>query len=370
MQCVADQQLNSASGCELSCSTSADCPDPKTSCHAGFCSLVGCGEGNNGNVGEGCTADTENDGTCYGAISGEGGGNLGLCVRNGTSPGPCLWPSPSSPPSLTCPAGQICGTFFDTTSYLPLSSDSFQNSSGNIPPGAYDGMCVPICSQTVKCPATMSCTLQNLGQTEFASGCTVNSGPICDPTGAGEREFEGCGQNSDCNCPLNCVTDPLYGGAVMVCEGPCLQDTDCPSAGDICVGGNCTFRLCGVLPDGGSVTGSPANAPCDALATQDGTCVPSFTGLQLSNLDICYLGGTATGACDVLARYDAGSLCTVGSFCIGGQCLQLCDPSANACPAGATCVRPNDNPTAGVCVEALAGDRRSPARASPTRRQM
>jgi hypothetical protein len=346
MACVNDPFLPSPPGCEYVCTQTSDCPDPSTTCQSGSCRQVPCGSGHNGNVGEACTAADAGDGTCYGAV--DGNDAAGLCIRNGTSAGPCLWPSPSSPPSLTCPADQTCATFYDTTGYFPLSTAFSVDSAGNVPPGAYLGTCVPICSVTVPCPHGQSCNLSNLGGTEFAQGCAQDSDGGCRP-GAGHIEFGLCGSEVDCSCPLSCQADPLY-APEQVCEGTCVVDSDCPNAGDACQGGFCTHRLCGLLPDGGMASGSTQNGPCTVYTANDGTCVPSFNTNQLGAFGICYLGGTAMTDCDPRLPYDAGVLCQTGSFCVDGMCRTVCDPNGSACADGGLCIQINDNHASGVCV--------------------
>ncbi len=346
MACAIDTQLPAGGGCEFLCTTTADCPDPSTTCQNGYCEWVPCGNGNNGSVGTSCTAETTNDGTCYGAVAHDS--TAGLCVRNGTSAGPCLWPSQSATPALTCPAQQTCGTFYNTAYYLPLSTAVGDRAAGNAPLGSYYGICLSICSDTVACPSGQSCLLQNLGATEFASGCepVTDGGCLTEPL---FPEFNGCGADSDCSCPARCTADPLFLGQ-SVCEAPCTQDTDCPNAGDACVSGSCTFRLCGLLPDGGQATGSAQNGPCTVIAANDGTCIPNFMSFQLGSFGTCYLGGTATSTCDPTAPYDAGALCATGSLCVAGSCLPVCDPSGAACAGGATCIALNYNSASGVCV--------------------
>ncbi len=143
MQCHDDPTFGPL--CEYTCATSADCPDPITTCTSGFCITNGCGTGTNGSYDGVCSASAPgaNDGTCNpvdqaaydqaangfciagGTVAVGGACNLvarcgaseacvpgALCIPNGSG-GVCITPcNPSN--ANSCSGGQYCYAFLES----------------------------------------------------------------------------------------------------------------------------------------------------------------------------------------------------------------------------------------------------------------
>jgi hypothetical protein len=95
--------------CETSCSSSADCPDPRTSCQSGSCRLNSCSLGSSGaSVPCDASGSDHDDGACipYNGV----GGSQGLCVLGGTAGAgqACSYFALRATPATLCTPGLIC----------------------------------------------------------------------------------------------------------------------------------------------------------------------------------------------------------------------------------------------------------------------
>ena len=379
--CANDSSTIAGKACEQTCMMTSDCSDPATHCVGGFCQLNPCGTflkdgGANGSENGPCDALGTSDGTCISnPYQGKGvhsDSNFAfVCVRPGSSSGPCVAPQLVSTDATTCPAGQVCSApiLLHNTANGALAT---ANGAYRVPMGSYAlGACAPLCDLSglydAGCASGLSClsTALSGGNTGI---CSSDGGNGC-ATALTGTEFGGpagnsCASNFDCACPQSCVSDAQFG---QVCEAPCSADSDCPNAGEVCDvvadGGVCSLRFCGssyVLPDGGA---SPDYfATCTVDQSNDGTCVPTYSeslsdNLGSGNIGVCVLGGTATTSCDpAMGSSDATQLCPTEQTCFGGQCLALCDPSNSpgypTCPPGIACYQISSNYQAGVCLGA------------------
>jgi hypothetical protein len=148
---------------------------------------------------------------------------------------------------------------------------------------------------------------------------------------------------------LVCVPDSQ---GQSLCETPCQTASDCPILYTICQGGTCQPNLCGGLagPPNGTLDGT-----CNAIGTNDGSCVPMLFGS--GTVGLCYQGGGAIQACDTSAtRADLADACAPDLVClpngVGGQCETLCNPALDptTCPGAGPCVEPlSADPDLGIC---------------------
>jgi hypothetical protein len=161
-------------------------------------------------------------------------------------------------------------------------------------------------------------------------------------------ELGSCNSDADCSCPLHCIA--ATGGSV--CERACQTTGDCPNLETLCMMGNCAPNFCGahgVGPTNGELDGT-----CDAVGTNDGSCIPLM--LNGTNVGLCSQAGTAPTTCNPLAtRSDLGQACVAGDVCLllAGQanCFTMCDHDARApCGSGMDCIVPlSTNPRLGIC---------------------
>ena len=182
----------------------------------------------------------------------------------------------------------------------------------------------------------------------------------CDQGGLARGEFQGCLDDTGCNCPYACMQDPLRG---FVCEQPCTSASDCAIFYESCQSGACALVFCGVelLPDAG-VNGSIDGA-CDFVGIADGTCMPQSAG----QTPLCIPGGVARNDCASLftSNLTAADLCPPAQGCLAvdggdrGSCVRLCDPTLgrSPCPPGGVCATPDAvyRPQLGVCLAQGAG---------------
>ncbi len=171
------------------------------------------------------------------------------------------------------------------------------------------------------------------GSSGSSSG-SVDGGCANAPAG----ELQPCQDDSDCGCSLSCVEDPLLGSA---CEYSCTTTTDCDNPGTICQHALCQAIAC-----------SDYDGPCDALGTNDGSCIP-YDNPDGGRVGICQQGGTAPlFGCDyVPSRSNPSGLCPVGTYCWtegysaaaapdpdDTVCRPLCNPlTTTTCTNGGVC---------------------------------
>ncbi len=170
------------------------------------------------------------------------------------------------------------------------------------------------------------------------------------------EELVPCLSAFPCGCPLECVDDPAYGGAV--CEAVCTPSVQCDSPFTTCVGGHCQLNACGITPVGDSA-GGVFNATCNAAGSDDGTCLPQGVFLPDGGFGaswgLCVQGGTDDGGCQADAGRGggAGTLCPAGSVCASEfvGCAPACDPTvANSCDGGSCAALPGaTSAQAGYC---------------------
>jgi hypothetical protein len=378
--CATDATTTSGTACEQTCMSTSDCSDPATTCVSGFCQLNPCGAflkdgGGNGSENGACDAVGTGDGTCINNPYHGKGPHFNstynfVCVRPGSSSGPCVAPQLVSTDATSCPAGQMCSAPI----LLHNTANGFlatANAAYKVPMGSYAlGACAPMCDLTglydAGCPSGEFCLSVGPGASNTGI-CSSDGGDGC-LTALTGAEFGGnagnsCITNADCACSQSCVSDSVLG---QVCEAPCSSNADCPNVGDVCGavgdGGVCFPRFCGnlVLLDGGTA-GPDYFQTCTVNQANDGTCVPTYSDALGNNgvgdIGVCYLGGTATTSCDPTLGNDATQLCPTTQTCFGGQCLTLCDPnplgtSYPTCPTGVACYQFNSNFLAGVCLGA------------------
>ncbi len=164
-------------------------------------------------------------------------------------------------------------------------------------------------------------------------------------------ELSICAFDSTCMCPLRCVLET--GG--RLCEQPCMTSSDCPNPETLCVNGACAPNFCGahgVGPQNGQL-----DSTCDALGTDDGSCIPQI--LNANNVGLCSQADTEQTTCNPLAtRIPDGSVpgaCIAGDVCLlqadRGDCFTMCDVDArDPCGSGMECIVPlKSNPRLGVC---------------------
>jgi hypothetical protein len=145
------------SACETVCSTSANCPDPRTSCQSGSCKLNGC-----------VTYLTACDATGSGTADGEClefdgiGGALGLCTLGGAAGlgQPCSFFATRQNPDTLCNSGLVC---------VPADDVSCTLNDGA-------GICQTACTLVGQC-STGPCQSTNPG------GCFAESAPFYCPDG-------------------------------------------------------------------------------------------------------------------------------------------------------------------------------------------
>jgi hypothetical protein len=95
-----------------------------------------------------------------------------------------------------------------------------------------------------------------------------------------------------------------------------------------CQSGFCLPNLCGEGTANGILYGS-----CNALAQNDGTCVPHTKAGTGNVYGVCVQSGCSLGPCLVGSdRSESYTLCAPGYSCIGqphslGTCVQVCDPT-------------------------------------------
>jgi hypothetical protein len=183
---------------------------------------------------------------------------------------------------------------------------------------------------------------------------------LCDIGGLAAGEFQGCLDDTGCNCPYACIADSLRG---HVCEQACTTSSDCAIFYESCQGGACALVFCGqpLLADAGA--NGLVDGPCNFVGNADGTCMPQSQG----QTPLCIPGGTARTNCAALftSKLTAADLCPPGQGCLvvdggdRGRCARLCDPTIgrNSCPPGGVCA-PTDathRPQLGVCMPEGAG---------------
>jgi hypothetical protein len=178
---------------------------------------------------------------------------------------------------------------------------------------------------------------------------------LCDPSGFSASEFQGCIDDTGCNCPDACVADPLRGS---VCEQPCTTGPDCAIFYESCQRGACALVFCGETLLGDAGPNGSVDGPCDFAGTADGTCMPQSEG----ETPLCIPGGTARTNCASLftSSLSSADLCPPGQGCLAedggdrGRCVRLCDPTlgSESCPAGGVCAAPDATrrPQLGVCL--------------------
>ncbi len=211
------------------------------------------------------------------------------------------------------------------------------------------------CTGTIQCACPLTCIVDP----SFATGGPMlceqcDAGTSCEPPGgacvdagalAAEAQYgpdsslwTGCGDNSVCDCPNQCL--PIAGGASWACQLPpaCGSNADCPDPTTTCISGGCIPNLC---PPGAAVTQfcDVAFGQDNPAVTDDGECLPDFLGG--AHL-LCVQGGTASSGCSLPQdRNDPDTLCPGGSVCVaadgGNLCAPACQIAAAACPTGSTC---------------------------------
>ena len=151
---------------------------------------------------------------------------------------------------------------------------------------------------------------------------------------------------------MRCVDDFAAGGSV--CEYPCQITANCPNLATLCSGSVCSINQCGNATGNGVFDGL-----CNAVGTNDGTCMPLTLDAGLSSIGYCYQGGSSLGNCNPSAtRSDLQRVCTPGFGCFGGSltfggtCNQLCAVNAGGtCPPGQVCSGIVNEPDLGICIQ-------------------
>lgn len=206
-----------------------------------------------------------------------------------------------------------------------------------------------------------------------------------DPTGktgycAIPSEYGTCTTAVGCQAPYGCVdTSSFLKGGGLQCLQTCTASTDCLSIFDACeevskTAAYCLTNICGPesMALSGQANGTAYLAPCNAVGTNDGTCLPAFFtnpadgGPLLGG--VCTPNGPAAAGqpCSADRTADAGQpeLCAANTTCIGNgtesECFPNCATDENACggspcAAGSACL-PLEGLDMGVCVVSCTGN--------------
>jgi hypothetical protein len=149
-----------------------------------------------------------------------------------------------------------------------------------------------------------------------------------------------CGAGLECEGTAQCLTKD---GSTGECFPPCFQDASCPGEDAMqCVFGDPIAsdvgsgqRVCFV-----AIPGEPGSR-----CTDDSEC----------NAGDCLMGASGSGYCVKPCPTQLFSVCPFpmgcSSYASQKRCLKRCDPSAQDCPAGFTCAKPQGD-SANLCVPA------------------
>ncbi|MFN7130752.1 MAG: hypothetical protein ACK4N5_01640 [Myxococcales bacterium] len=156
------------------------------------------------------------------------------------------------------------------------------------------------------------------------------------------REGQPCIQSVGCATIPGVTLECRNVGGRDVCTRSCTSAADCPGATDTCgTNGFCELNFCARNPDG-SLDRSKLLGPCNAVGTNDGTCIPQV--INGREVGVCHQSGSAATGEECAPsglRTAPDKLCGVGSVCeavqadANGVVRGLCHPLCNAA-TGAT----------------------------------
>lgn len=201
----------------------------------------------------------------------------------------------------------------------------------------------------------------------------------------GEKQTEGCAQDSDCNtgffCERNsgacrCATNDScavgeYCNSFGACQArpPCLENSDC-AAGEICNGDAPSGGSCISAQTCGSSLHCDLGSYCDSTLQSDGsrigTCKPGCKSAgdcilgQVCEGRVCVAGGTATD-CTKCALdpnpeptyCDYGEVCNQDGACVNhpsrASLCNSCTPDTGCGSPNLVCLLDQDNANANYC---------------------
>ncbi|HUB08160.1 MAG TPA: hypothetical protein VMB50_14225 [Myxococcales bacterium] len=342
----------------LPCNTDSDCSSDYCKGPDGGAKVCACNKGGSGysckQPTDCCSGSTCVSGVCDlagttgGGSTGGSAGSTGGSTSGGTS-GCHTSPAPSSTADATCnPDGGTSEICNNQTGICQANCNT--QSSSFCATGSYcatNGHCTPTGGSTGGTAASTSGGSTGGGTTGGGTtGGGSTTGGAC--AAIDSSEFQQCDAGVTCGAGLTCITDPVF--QLPLCEYTCTTTANCPDLITACSSGSCGYNFCGVNLSDGGVIASAFGQACNAVGTNDGTCIAGFDSSgAFVGYGVCTQGGSESGsthaACNASAAArcaGATNLCAGGAICLSpdggaaGSCYEGCN-SSTTCASGTSC---------------------------------